>query len=311
MKRKRHLPNIFILAVLGVHTLLLFADVIWGPFNNNKNNAQDVVTRRPHITPHVTHEHITREQEREAVFPGNTIRPGTVGYGTAFSVGANGVWLTARHVVDGCKNLYLSLPQEKTDKKISIAYRNGQRREYPVVSASVLGVSKTDDTALIVMQEKKADGTPLAFSAPEKNIFLGDMGFAVGYPGSLPGEIALQYIKQHRARMSFSGGGVSNVLSAWSIMEDNIVGFQYNGISGGPTVNQDGFVVGVNTGHSPRRARFYTSTTDSLYGLLRDNRVSYHYAAGNAKWPLRTSNYSYYADKLRQTNKVKRIFCLY
>ena len=160
--------------------------------------------------------------------------------GTAFSVDAAGLWLTARHVIHECD-------------------RVGLRRDRGVVRATVAWVHPHADLALLRTQ----GGTqPLALSpAP---LALGQDGYAIGFPqgrpGAVHGRVLGRSMMQAEGRFNGRAPTIAWAERGRSPEFDGSIG----GISGGPVLDARGFIVGVIVAETPRRGRFETIAPEVL-----------------------------------------------
>ena len=100
----------------------------------------------------------------------STAGPGT---GTAFSVSSGGVWLTARHVVEGCA-------------RAAIIVGPGQG-----VAAEVR-IDPRGETAVLLTQ----GGAPSLPMAPRESVQRGMIAFHAGFPHGRPGEIASRLVRR-------------------------------------------------------------------------------------------------------------------
>ena len=179
--------------------------------------------RRPPLAP-------PSPRDPTAVMGGE--RPAGPTVGTAFPVDERGTWMTARHVIAGCKRVGL--------------FRRDQR---PTL-ASVPFAHETADLALL---HAEPGARPLQFV--ERPISVEEEAFALGYPKGALG--AAHFLLLGRARLQHSGwmGGASPVL-VWADAQrfpeelDTL-----GGMSGGPVLDDEGRVVGIVVAGSPRRGR--------------------------------------------------------
>lgn len=204
------------------------------------------------------------------------------GIGTAFAVDDHGSWLTAKHVVAGCKKVGLKLDHNK------------------VVRVAVKRISGDSDTALLLSKWHRPPLIP--DYSPSRTI--GEHGFFIGFPQGKPGEAAGALIG--RRRMIVSGRYRSNEsILAWSEIgrSSNIVG-SLGGLSGGPVFDHDGEVIGLVSAENVKRGRVYTVAPNSLKALVPNPDEH------GDKSPMSVKNYGRRADKLRRTRQVAQVYCL-
>jgi S1-C subfamily serine protease len=208
--------------------------------------------------------------------------------GTAFSVGDSGVWLTARHVLDGCR-------------QSAIMVSGGQG-----VAARVIG--SRDDVAVLTTVGGAA-ALPLAVaSAPRPD----ERAFLPGFPHGAPGEVASRLLGPHTARER-GRNEASQALLAWAEVgrTDGLSG-ALNGLSGAPVIDSAGEVVGVTLAEAPRRGRLYSSTPAAIRDALAAAgvRLPAPNPAPEAGEPMSVENYGRVADDLRRDLRVVQVVCL-
>lgn len=207
------------------------------------------------------------------------------GVGTAFAISKSGMWLSARHVVEGCTDL---------------AIRVGPSRIVPVIKYETYGAG---DMALLY-----TDGGPDAMRmdlSSEKRV--GQTGFHIGYPQGRPGEVTSRLL----ARSTMVSRGrykVSEPVLTWAEAgrTRNLNG-SLGGISGGPVFDEDGEVIGVTVAESPRRGRIYTTAPAAVQSFLSSDA---DFAVdGDQARSLSTSNYGGEGDRLRRNLTIVKVLC--
>jgi S1-C subfamily serine protease len=205
--------------------------------------------------------------------------------GTAFSVSEAGVWLTARHVVNGC---------QRTAVLVS-ARRGVQAR----VSAGQAG-----DVAVLSTQGGAA---PLPL-APGDELTSGRRAYLPGFPQAAPGEVAARFVGRFRLRRASRDEPAQPVL-AWAEVgrTDGLKG-DLSGLSGAPVLDEAGRVLGVTLAYSPRRGRIYSATPEAIRTALASASVR---PSGLAEGgPVNRGNYGRAADALRRNLRVAPVACL-
>ncbi len=202
------------------------------------------------------------------------------GIGTAFAVDKQGTWLTARHVVDECSKVGLSLGRGKAIR----------------VNASV---SKNSDTAILTSDWTR---TPLPSDLYSQRQ-IGERGYFFGFPQGKPGEAAATLLGRHK--MVIRGRyRTEEPILAWTEVgrTRGLVG-SLGGLSGGPVLDADGEVVGVVAAESPRRGRIYSVAPRNLQNLFPQNNT----VAGE---PIAIDTYGSQADRYRRARRIAQVLCL-
>lgn len=207
--------------------------------------------------------------------------------GTAFSIDRRGLWMTARHVVDGCPKIY-----------VLTAPRKGflVRRVYVHPSA---------DIAII----NTARGAP-ALTFAQATLRLGMTGFHFGYPKGRPGDVRSTLIGRRVMRVRGRYRTAEPVV-AWAErvrVPDTSGGL--GGISGGPALDRSGRVIGVTVAGTVRRGRVYTTARASIERAIRRARTRLpSLGSGNAS-RVPANRFASYGSDLRRRLTVAKVICL-
>ena len=205
--------------------------------------------------------------------------------GTAFSIGRDGMWLSARHVVEGCSDL---------------AVQVGQSRIVPVQRY------ETDEDADLALLYTQGGPEPAVLDLQEE-LRVGQHGYHIGYPQGRAGEVTSRLLARSVLRTT-GRYQTSEPVIAWaeSGRTRNLVG-SLGGMSGGPLFNEHGEVIGVTIAESPRRGRIYTAAPTSLRTFIEteaDLNLD-----GEQTRSLHPDNYGGEGDRLRRNLTIVKVLC--
>ncbi|GAB4123713.1 MAG: serine protease [Rhodothalassiaceae bacterium] len=180
--------------------------------------------------------------------------------GTAFLVSSDGLWATAAHVSESCDRLEIRMPEG--------------------AGLQVGAVHDVPGQDLAIMRTKPVAGVPflLAPSSPRP----GSLGRHLGFPGGQSGMVVSRYMGGAVMRLH---GRVerSERVDAWAEIvryPSNLTGL--GGISGGPTLDREGRVLGINSAATVRRGRVYSVPVLTLGAALADIFTAAHLPSGDA-----------------------------
>lgn len=211
----------------------------------------------------------------------NKIEPAA---GTAFSVADNGVWITARHVVDGCAQTAIVVaPGRGVEAKVRIDPRG---------------------EAAVLTTDGGAPALPLNLGGDLRR---GERAFLPGFPQGAPGEAATHLIGRENLVVRGRGARTEPVL-VWAEAgrTDGLRG-TLGGLSGAPALDGSGRVIGVTIAEAPRRGRIYTTSPETVARALQGVAAP---SAGAVAETITPDNYGRVADDLRRTLRVAQVICL-
>lgn len=204
--------------------------------------------------------------------------------GTAFSIAGDGRWITARHVVEGCRK-----PALVIDKTRALA-------------ADVRLAARADVAVLLT------DGGPPALPiAPEAPLYKGQRAFHPGFPQGRPGEVASRLIGRETLKIRGHRSYDEPVLAWAEAGRTRGLKGTLSGLSGAPVLDRRGRVLGVTIAESPRRGRIYTTAPDTFVPAVGAQQRADEAALGQA---VTTQNYGSVSDRLRQDLRVAQVVCL-
>ncbi|MDQ1154750.1 serine protease [Brevundimonas sp. SORGH_AS_0993] len=204
--------------------------------------------------------------------------------GTAFSIAGRGRWVTARHVVEGCR-------------KPALVVGGGR-----AVAADVRLASRADVAVLIT--DGGAPALPVAAEAPLRR---GQRAFHPGFPQGEPGEVTTRLLGRETLKV-FGRGAHEEPVLAWAEVgrTDGLVG-TLAGLSGAPALDGQGRVLGVTIAEAPRRGRIYTTAPESFGPAVRGQQAAEEDAPSQ---PMTVEDYGPVSDALRRDLRVAQVVCL-
>lgn len=204
--------------------------------------------------------------------------------GTAFAIDDSGWWLTARHVVDRCDRLQLRFPNFHGSRVVRIVNHGNA------------------DLALL-----RAAASPHPLPLAGGTLQIGQNGFNVGYPRGAPGEVWSTLLGRRRMRVS-GRYRTNEPIVAWAERRRRPAGLKsLGGLSGGPTLDGAGRVVGVLVAESRRRGRVYTAAPASINQLVtRGSDMS----PGGKPFAITPATLRPRGERLRRAPSVAKVICL-
>ena len=204
--------------------------------------------------------------------------------GTAFSIAGRGRWVTARHVVEGCR-------------KPALVIGGGR-----AVAADVRLASRADVALLIT--DGGPPALPVAADAPLRE---GQRAFHPGFPQGAPGEVTTRLLGRETLRVTGRGAREEPVLAWAEVGRTAGLTGGLSGLSGAPVLDRQGRAVGVTLAESPRRGRIYTTAPDTFGPAVRGQQHAGEALVGE---PVTIDNYGVGSDSLRRDLRVAQVVCL-
>ncbi|MCZ6860841.1 MAG: serine protease [Alphaproteobacteria bacterium] len=207
--------------------------------------------------------------------------------GTAFSIDRRGLWMTARHVVDGCPKIY-----------VLTAPRKGLlvRRVY---------VHPTADIAMI----STSRGSP-ALTFAQSTLRLGMTGFHFGFPKGQPGAVQSALIGRRVMRVRGRYRTAEPVVAWAERVRVPNTGGGLGGISGGPALDRNGGVIGVTVAGTVRRGRVYTTAPVSIARAIRRAHMRLPTRGPSSTKRVPENGFPAYGSQLRHRLTVAKVICL-
>ncbi len=201
------------------------------------------------------------------------VLPGEQSYGSAFCIGANGLWVSNEHVVHGIPN----------EGRVSLVLNAGDLGQ-KTVPARVLRTDEDADLALL-QSEDAGNLTPLALDTPGVEAGLAETQtvVAVGFPFGV--ELALEGTAYPSATVNV--GRITSLRRAAPIAgaeRGELRQIQTDaalnpGNSGGPLLGEDGHVIGIVSAGIPGAGVNFAVPTSRLARLLAAPSVVFAPAA--------------------------------
>jgi serine protease Do len=207
------------------------------------------------------------------------------GAGTAFSVADSGVWVTARHVVDGCRTAAIVV---------------GEGRGV----AAKVQIDPRGEAALLIT-EGGAPALPLGLN---ETLRRGDRAFHLGFPQGRPGEATSRLLGRENLVVHGRGARTEPVLVWAETGRTDGLNGSLGGLSGSPAVDRAGRVVGVTVAESPRRGRIYTTAPETVQQAIQAS--GRHPSALAVGEPVTVDNYGRVGDSLRRDLRVAQVICM-
>ncbi|MBM3525540.1 MAG: trypsin-like peptidase domain-containing protein, partial [Alphaproteobacteria bacterium] len=205
--------------------------------------------------------------------------------GSAFSVDRSGLWLTARHVIQDCRQV-------------------GLRGSRGWVRAQVAWVHPRADLALL-RTESGSTALPLS---PEP-LTRGLDGFAMGFPQGRPGAVHGKLMGRSQMQAEGRFNGRAPTISWAEVRRHPDFSGSLGGISGGPMLDGRGRLIGVVVAESPRRGRFDTIAPEVLSAVSIAERPLPRSATGEGSIPVPRDAVDRAADTLRDRLQIVQAVC--
>ena len=209
--------------------------------------------------------------------------------GTAFYLG-NNLWMTARHVINECKEVYL-----KNDNKNSFIEK--------------ILIHPNSDLALFsnnnLIPEKFEIGKEIS-----------KIAFSSGYPAGKPGDVSLEFAGF--MAMEARSYNILEKHSIYAVLEKNPRNLlSFGGISGGPAFDSSGNINGVVVAEFTRRGLLGVVGIDQINWLLSasNNHSDFLNINSNTEFNLinleiNRKNYLKKGAELRRNKSISKVICL-
>jgi len=203
--------------------------------------------------------------------------------GTAFAISRDGLWLTARHVADGCDALVLANTRGFTSY---------------IVKQAV--IHPRADVALLI-----TGGRTMPLKMGESIFRQGQAGYHFGFPAGNPTAVDSRLLGRSVLRTrGFRSGREPSLSWAEKRRVPERAG-ALGGLSGGPTLDDEGSIIGVAVAASRRRGRVESAAPASIRTVLK----GYEDRLRGQDFELTGENLGQVEQDLRNRGSVMRVFC--
>lgn len=205
--------------------------------------------------------------------------------GTAFSIDRSGIWMTARHVVDGCTRV-LIVTKPRTGVRVSQIY-----------------VHRKADLAIL----RTRGGAP-SVRFTNAGLRRGQTGYHFGFPKGEASAVKSTLIGRRRMRTQGRYSVIEPVVAWAELVRVPDTQGGLGGISGGPAFDAQGNIVGVTVAGTKRRGRVYTTALTSIGDAVARARVSV--ARGDGRRAVITDrNFASIGAEMRRRLTVALVYC--
>jgi hypothetical protein len=203
--------------------------------------------------------------------------------GAAVSVADGGVWLAAAPALARCAH-----PAVMVGDTEGVAGRVAPGLAGPVA---------------VLTTPVGAPALPLA-TGPLRQ---GQVAFALGYPRSRPGELALRLLGRETLAGRGRGAAPLAVLAWAEVGRTEGMTSALPALAGSPLLDGEGRVVALALSEAPRRGRLYSTTPEALTAALAAAKLQRSPQAAGAL--IAADDYGLAADELRRTLRIAPIAC--
>lgn len=218
--------------------------------------------------------------------------------GTAFAIAPNGVWLTAAHVVEGCRSVL-----------VEAGLKGGRAKR---LRASRVTIHPTADVAIIETPDTDFRRRPFTLESPRTRPPGGaGNAFHIGFPRGKPGAVHSRFLGHKKLYRKRGRNNAEDILVWAQISRLPDFSGSLGGLSGGVVLDETGAVIGTNSAENARRGRILTSRPNALWETVRRGGRSADAApAGRpAVAELTPSTFPLFAKYAIQDRRVVRVIC--
>ena len=218
--------------------------------------------------------------------------------GTAFAIAPNGVWLTAAHVVEGCRSVL-----------VEAGLKGGRAKR---LRASRVTIHPSADVAIIETPDTDYRRRPFTLEDPRSGPPGGSgNAYHIGFPRGKPGAVHSRFLGHKKLYRKRGRNDTEDILVWAQISRLPDFAGSLGGLSGGVVLDETGTVIGTNSAENARRGRILTSRPKALWETVRRGGRSADAApAGRpAVAELTPSTFPLFAKYAIQDRRVIRVIC--
>ena len=214
--------------------------------------------------------------------------------GTVFAVAPNRIWLTARHVVDNCREAVVHGGLNDAGK--------------PYLKVVRITLHPRADVAIVTTVPSQNQRTAFELAADPVSA---TEAFHIGFPAGKPGAVHSRFLGRQSMHRRGPRGYTEEVLVWAEITRIPGRSGSLGGLSGGAVIDSTGAVIGSNSAENRRRGRIMTSSPKSLRQVAALAGFTTQTAApGRFRNPnLNARDYPSVAKSLIQSRQVARLLC--
>jgi len=209
--------------------------------------------------------------------------------GTAFSIHDDGTWITARHVTDGCDRLVLLVKGNK-------GYLVKNLIQHPRSDVSLF--------------QTGGGAEPLKIS--HDRLEYNQKGYHIGYPRGEAGEVYSRLMGRRIMNTKGHHKARENVLVWTEVKRFPENNHPLGGLSGGPTLDEHGNVIGVLVAGSIRRGRAYSSLPEAIDYLVEKSGtiLPEDTQLADFSYLLNEDGFSEAGKTLRENLTIAKLVCM-
>jgi len=224
----------------------------------------------------------------------NNRKRSNVTVGTALAISPNGVWLTAKHVVENCKTIV-----------VQAGLKSGRLAN--LLPNKVFFHEKAD-VALITVPKTDFRRRPFYLAGKSE---IHSAAFHIGFPRGKPGAVQSRLIGRMKAKRGRRHKFREELLVWAEITRIPNFSGPLGGLSGGATIDNTGALIGITSAASVRRGRILTSLISTISEIIDKSGFAVRQAPYRRPIisELTSKKYPIFAGETIQGRRVVRVIC--